>query len=306
MIHYSRREALWKLLKKVVPTTFARFFNVLVGGIAITALVRDTYDIGFVSTLSSLIDLYDEAIGKAFGWLAGPLEGLLRSIFDFRIVLNPVWIHVCTLSAIYFLRNIVRLAGCGRWAAAAYQLVFAVPIMLLAGVGAGACYQGDGEFFSEMSVPVFPVVGIFLMSLIQGIWFASVPEDREIRTWPDFKGSWSHFFGMQCLYGLGLLAGGLGLSFLFTFVLMLAGIKTPAVLVLILLVLCLALYWLFMGVAMARDAPPTVQVKGSRFLSALFNIFDTQAARLGIAMMQVLMVFVFFVLIDVGWNLATR
>jgi hypothetical protein len=287
------------LLRKLLPPTFGNALGVLLGAIAILALLDETYHQGFVAGIQALMDSYKKVITVLFGWLTPFLEHFVREWLSFEIKLHPIWAHVSVISGIYLLRNVYRLYANNRIGAATYQLIVALPIMLLSGMGAGIFYREDSGLLSELAIPAFPILGIFTMLVLQGVWFATYPVDRPFRTWPDFNGSWSHFVLTQTLYAAKLLIAGLGLALLFTILLDGAGVPMPSVIVMLLLVSNLALYWLTVGAGIARiSAGPRWRSMGR--VERALSILETQAAELALGMFRVLIVVLWVVAMKAG------
>jgi hypothetical protein len=291
------------VIRKLFPTTFKEAVAALAGGLSITVLVAQSYSNGFFNALGTVLSYYDRLVGKLLGWAKEPLESLFEALFSWQITLHPIWAHVTVLSGIYLMRNVHRLYAYGKPAAATYQLVFAVPIMLLAGVGAGTNYQPGRGYSSEVNVTIPPLLGLFAMTSLQGVWFAFFPQDRGYRTWPDFGGTRLHFVKTQIWYGARLVLVGLALSFLFTFVLMVSGIPNPSVLVLLALVICLALYWLSVGDGIVRQRELGRKGQPRVAKTHMLAVLDTPAGRLALTMLHTVEVFLSFVLASAGLNL---
>lgn len=288
------------VLKQFLPKGFRAWASIIMGGYALLGTIDLAYDQGLNPVYQLGLDFYRDVVEIIFRPVRGPVERLLKSLFDIRLDLHPMWIHVSFLCAIYLMRNVWRLYGTGRFFMASYQLVVALPVMLFSGVGAAVFYN-ENSLFSEFFVTLFPIIGVFLMALAQGAWFASNPTDRIHRAWPDFGGSWTHFMKCQTLYGLHLLIGGIALSGTYTILLFRAGIPNPAILVLVLLILSLAFYWLVLGLLTywkgrrgEIDKSSAEQPPGP---------FAHPATRLGIAMLQVVSACGAIIISDVGLDI---
>lgn len=300
----EKRRKRTKVLKYFLPKGFAAWVSVVIGGYALLATIDLAYDQGLNPVYQLSLDFYRDVVEIIFTPVRGPVERLLKSLFNLRLDLHPMWIHVSFLCGIYLMRNVYRLYDTGRFLMAGYQFLAALPIMLFSGVGAAIFYR-ESSLFSEFFVTLFPILGVFLMALAQGVWFASFPEDRIHRAWPDFEGSWSHFMKRQTLYGLHLLIGGIVLSAAYTVLLFRAGIPNPAILVLFLLIVSLAFYWLALGLLAhwARRGASGDEVDETPG-EPRPGPFAHPATRLGIAMLQIVSVCLAVIVSDVGLDLA--
>ena len=190
------------------------------------------------------------------------------------------------LTGLYFLRNVARLYEAGRWVGATYQLVFSTIIMFIVGVTSGVFEALREGLWSDFAVVMAPIFGTFLIALVQCVWFASVPEDRPFRTWPDFGGSWLHFFRCQAWYGLKQLIAGALLTVILLNTPTVKNSTSPAVTVILILVLLLAFYWRWVGMRAANsiDVEQTFMRK----------LLVTPAFQVGMAMLYTLAIVVIF------------
>lgn len=284
------------LLAILIPQSTLAWLNTIVAGLSIFALFFKTRDEGLSSALQVVLKYHRELLDFMFGWAQVPLEYIVTSIIGNSVHFAPIWADVAMLSGIYFLRNIVRLLSAGRVSASIYQFFCAIPIMLFAGAGAGLFYDTNDEL-SVWLMTLFPITGIFLMSVSQGVWFAIVPQDRVCRTWRDFGGSTGYFVLMQTWYGFQVALCGAVLSALFIALVFWADFPDPPVMVLFLLILALAAYWLLIGLRAAvgwesQAMPPDLDGP------MLQRIAATSAVRLGTAMLQTVYFFLVFLLFN--------
>lgn len=298
----TARKELWVILKALLPRSPPEALSTVIGGLSLLELMKRSYGPNPGPILELIMQSYGKIVNLLFGWAKEPIEGIISFLFNYHLTLGPIWAHVSVLCGIYFMRNVLRLFLNRRPWAALYQLLFSLPLMTAAGAGAGIFYLEDGGFVSNFMVAAFPVAAVFVMAIIQGIWFASVPADRSHRTWPDFGGSWLYFMAMQIRYAIGLLFVGLALDALCTVTLIYSGIPNPAILVLFVLLNVLALYWLLTGMRAARrpvrarrNAPLT-----KKHVSALL---ETPGVKLGVAMLRTVVTFAGLVTVDAGSDL---
>lgn len=264
---------------RLLPDSHLAYLGAITSSLSIFSLLSQAMQHGMSTVFRTILLYYDKFIEATLGWATPYLEAFVRNMLAFMPVdlsLDPIWRHVVVLTSLYFMCNIQRLFSARRIAAGLYQLGFAVPIAVFCGVGAGISHALGESLLFDFATTAFPAFGTFLMTVVQGIWFATFPGDRAYRTWPDFGGSWVHFVGKQMRYGARQLVGGLLISIVLLIPLRMAGVTEPSLWVLFILVICLALYWLFTGTNVARrseEGPMTV-----RLLSA-------QAFRVGRAML---------------------
>lgn len=296
------RKELWVILKALLPRNPPETFGAVIGGLSLFALMKRSYALPIGPVVALIMDRYDRIVNLLFGWAREPIEGIIFFLFDYHLALGPIWAHVSLLCGIYFTRNVVRLFFAGRRWAALYQLLFSLPLMTASGAGAGIFYLDGGGFGASFMVAAFPVAAVFVMAIIQGLWFATVPTDRIYRTWPDFGGSWPYFMAMQIWYGIRLLSAGLLLDAACTLALLSCGIPNPSILVLFVLLIFLALYWLLTGMGAAKrpERPRKNAPLTKKHVSALLA---TPGIKLGIAMLRTAFAFAGLVVVGAGASL---
>jgi hypothetical protein len=268
----------------------------MVAGFSLFSLFFKARSEGVSAALQVVVQYYRDLTGALFGWAEAPLESFVESMIGQTTQFAPIWVDVAMLSGFYFLRNVVRLAFAGRIAAAGYQLICAIPIMLFTGAGAGMFYRETG-MLSTWLMTLFPLVGIFLMSVSQGVWFALVPQDRPCRTWRDFGGSRSYFILMQTWYGLQVALVGTALSALYTILFYWSGLPEPPVLVLFTLIFSLAIYWLAIGTQAALGLPSQAMPPSSQG-SLVQKLRGTSAVTLAAALLQTIFFFLSYLLVN--------
>ena len=193
-----------KLIQYLFPNTFVGWFGCIIGALSILALINNALDVSLASSLLITIKWYDQFLKVTLGLAKPYIENFIIYLLDgfkFEIELNDIWMHITTLTGLYFLRNVIRLYSADKYFAAIYQLFFSLFIMFTVGGVAGVIYQSNSNYWVALAVATCPIIGTFLMAIAQSVWFAFSPQDRPFRLWPDFQGTKLHFISMQALYG---------------------------------------------------------------------------------------------------------
>lgn len=296
------------------PYGILRVLGGIAGGLfaafSVVKLVEFAIDVGISRTLGYALDYCDRLLTVLFQWaepLIGRVLAAIGEVFDWRLMLNAHWKHIFVLLGVYFLRDVTATLGVGRPSDAVYLFTWALPIMIVASVGAGAVGIEHAYPGASTLVVAIPVIGVALYDFGKLLRYA---ESERLRTWvteryelPEEPRRDYYARKIPMIVG-GVLGVGLAAAWLGPSLPRVRGLPDPGLAVLLALIVVLTIRWLGAGAELAMRMRKHRVLKGEP-AGALFETFlYTGAAKLGIAMGHVLVGAVALIVSNAGLSLA--
>jgi hypothetical protein len=213
--------------------------------------------------------------------LAEPgIEAMLRFARQFISIDLPAegpWKHVFVLMTLYLVRRALHSFRVGHPATGVFRFVWGLVCALASAIATGTVPSASGAFWPNFLIAGFPVLGLTIYDLLDGIWAATIlrgpiasEEGRAAESWAIYSGDRIYHALERALGGFALLLIGLQLPTVLQF-------RNPGLVMLGVLIIALALWWLVIGAIVAsrvRNNEPWLKV-----------FFRTSQARVGLAVL---------------------
>lgn len=150
--------------------------GVILAGISMMALVRNSLEIGLSDTFFIVLGWYDRFLDATIGWIGIWIESGINQLLHFlniQISIHPHWKHIFVLLNIYFIRDAISYLESDRrrWNRFFWHLGLGLVLGAFFGTSSGIFADDGTSFYSSMAVAVTPLVAFFIYDIVERHWY---------------------------------------------------------------------------------------------------------------------------------------